>query len=231
VELVDEVAPVGQDEDPARPRRLDEPERGDRLARARRVLEPEALVGVRVVGHLARRLGVALRLVGPVLRLLLGLVLLEVGRQRLLARDAGRRQPDVPEPLHLAVARAVGPQGAREERGERARERVDLVGGEDRAVDERRLVLAQQALEPEQERPVAAPADRRAVRAGLELGEGGVERLAAGAAGGERGGDVLTLEHEGLSGEGLDPLDVVGGGGVRGRRGHWREFSHERLDC
>ena len=41
-ELVDEVAAVGQDQDAARPRALDEAQRGDRLAGAGRVLEPEA---------------------------------------------------------------------------------------------------------------------------------------------------------------------------------------------
>ena len=49
-ELVDEVAAVGQDQDAAGPRRLDEPERGDRLAGAGGVLEPEAAVGVGVLG-------------------------------------------------------------------------------------------------------------------------------------------------------------------------------------
>src|SRR6185312_16724418 len=43
VELVDEVAAVGEDQDPAGPRSLDEAERGDGLAGAGRVLEPEAL--------------------------------------------------------------------------------------------------------------------------------------------------------------------------------------------
>ena len=54
-ELVDEVAPVGEDQRAAGARALDEAERGDRLAGARRVLEPEALGGVGVL----RRLGAA----------------------------------------------------------------------------------------------------------------------------------------------------------------------------
>ena len=51
MELVDEVAAVGEDQDAAGARGVDEAHRGDRLAGARRVLEPEALVGVGVVGR------------------------------------------------------------------------------------------------------------------------------------------------------------------------------------
>ncbi len=47
VELVDEVAAVGEDQDAAGARGLDEAERRDRLAGAGRVLEPEPPVGVR----------------------------------------------------------------------------------------------------------------------------------------------------------------------------------------
>ena len=52
VELVDEVAAVGEDQDAAGARGLDEADRGDGLAGAGRVLEPEALAGVRVLGRL-----------------------------------------------------------------------------------------------------------------------------------------------------------------------------------
>ncbi len=55
-ELVDEVAPVGQDQHAAGARGLDEAERGDRLAGAGRVLEPEALGGVGVLGLLGELL-------------------------------------------------------------------------------------------------------------------------------------------------------------------------------
>src|SRR3712207_7971790 len=41
VELVDEVAAVGEDEDATGPAGLDEAERGDRLSGAGRVLEPD----------------------------------------------------------------------------------------------------------------------------------------------------------------------------------------------
>ena len=82
----------------------------------------------------------------PVHRLV-GLVLVEL----LLARDPDRRQlhlglGDDPVAVAVAVALDLG-----EQRGERAGEHVDLMGGEHRAVHERRLVLAQQPLEAEQQ--------------------------------------------------------------------------------
>ena len=55
VELVDEVAPVGEDQHPARLGGLDEAERRDRLAGAGGVLEPEALGRVGVLGLLGER--------------------------------------------------------------------------------------------------------------------------------------------------------------------------------
>ena len=51
-ELVDEVAAVGEDQDAAGPGRLDEADRGDGLAGAGRVLEPEAARGAGVLGRL-----------------------------------------------------------------------------------------------------------------------------------------------------------------------------------
>ena len=80
---------MGQDEDAAGARGLDEAERGDRLAGAGGVLEPEALAGVRVLRRLAELLVVLAggRLV-PVLRLV-GLVLVV---ELLLARDPDRRE-------------------------------------------------------------------------------------------------------------------------------------------
>ena len=71
-ELVDEVAPVREDQHAAGLRGLDEAERGDGLAGAGRVLEPEALGRVRVLGLIGQRL-VLLALLRPVPRLLVGL--------------------------------------------------------------------------------------------------------------------------------------------------------------
>ena len=75
VELVDEVAPVGEDQHPARLRRLHESQRRDGLAGAGRVLEPEALGGVGILGLLGERLLLVVVL-DPVARLLLGVALL-----------------------------------------------------------------------------------------------------------------------------------------------------------
>ena len=51
-ELVDEVAAVGEDQDAAGARGVDEADRGDGLAGAGRVLEPEAAVGAGILGRL-----------------------------------------------------------------------------------------------------------------------------------------------------------------------------------
>ena len=153
---------MGEDEDAAGARRLDEAERGDGLAGARGVLEPEALAGVGILGRL--------RELAP-----------RRGR-RLLPSPAAPRRPSssssssspgmaAERELDRRARRAAafrwpfaGPAGALrlgEQRGQRARQRVDLVGGEDGAVDQRRLLDAEQALEPEQQRPLAAPRERR----------------------------------------------------------------------
>ena len=76
-ELIDEVAPVGEDEDAAGARGLDEAHRGDGLAGAGGVLEPEALVGVGVVGRALLDVLVDVGL-GVVLPDVLGLVVLVV---------------------------------------------------------------------------------------------------------------------------------------------------------
>ena len=72
VELVDEVATVGEDQHPPRLGGLDEAEGRDRLARAGRVLEPEALGRIGILGLLAERL-LFVALVDPVAGLVLGL--------------------------------------------------------------------------------------------------------------------------------------------------------------
>ena len=120
VELVDEVAAVGEDQDAARPRCLDEPERGDGLAGSGRVLEPEPAGGVRVLG-LLRQLDVVVEavVVLPVLRLLvlvpvlfvleleLGVLLAGDRRGRELRRLAAAALPlPLPLPLPLRWASA-----------------------------------------------------------------------------------------------------------------------------
>src|SRR3954454_3222688 len=170
--------------------------------------------------------------VRPVQRLVLGLVLDELLGQVLLARDRRRGEQE-----RLLRARAVGATrvpvavgralGLREERGQRARERVDLVGGEHGAVDECRLVLGEQAVEAQQQGPPAPPLRGRDLPAVGQLGERPVERGAPRSAGGERDGGVLALEQERLTGERSGPLELVGRWKGCDREGRCLRLSHE----
>ena len=228
-ELVDEVAAVGEDQDAAGARRLDEAQRGDRLAGARRVLEPEALGGVGVLGRLGvlASSGVARRLV-PVLRLLVGLLVLEALGQSSspgIADEAERRRARrprgaVPLPLRWASASSAVsvPDSASTWWAESTVPSTSL-----------RLVLGEQALEPEQQRRSAgATRPTGTSRAGVELGERGVERAPRGRVRARaRPSTVLALEHEGLAGERLCALDVARESeGTRPDR-PLRGFSHE----
>ena len=132
----------------------------------------------------------------------------------------GERAVAVPVAVAVAVALGLGQQ-----RGQRARQRVDLVGAEDRAVDQLRLLLGEQPLEPEQQRERAPPVDRGQLGAGVELPERRVEGDPPRRAGRERGRAVLALDEEGLARELRDPFEVRGSRCVRGGIGHWRGFS------
>jgi hypothetical protein len=93
--------------------------------------------------------------------------------------------------------------------------------GEHGPVGEVRLLLREQPVQAEQQRPALAPCDRRDLRARLQLGERGVERAAARGARRELDRRVLVLEHERLAGERRGALDrVVGRNGRRGLDGH-----------
>ena len=217
-ELVDEVAAVGEDQDPAGARGLDEAERGDGLAGAGRVLEPEAARGAGVLGRLVDRRPRRARLVDPVLRLLVG-----VERRRLellVGRLAVRRRllvaPSSGSACRTRAAAAAAGAVARsvaracclgDQLGERPGERVDLVRGELGAVAQLRRLLGQQPLEPEQQREVAPPLDRGRLAAGLDLRERGVERRRR-AVPGRQGLRALALEQERLAGELGRPLDL-----------------------
>jgi hypothetical protein len=231
VELVHQVAPVGEDEDAPCARRLDKAHGGHRLARAGRVLEPEAPGRVGVLGLLGE-LGVLVEvglLFRPVDRLLVGvdllvdLLLAGDGRRGQLRRRDGRGDGAVAVPV------AVRPLHLGGERDQRARQGVDLVGGQLGSVGQVGLVLREQALEPQQQRELAPPLHRRVVGAGVELGQRRVERAPAGAPRrqGLLGG--LPLEHEGLTGKVLCPLDVGGNWKRRGLSGRCDGFSHDGL--
>ena len=87
--------------------------------------------------------------------------------------------------------------------------------GEHGAVGELGLVVGEQALEPEHERELASPLDRRLLAAGVELRQRGIERAAAGGALRQRRGGVLALEHERLARE-LLRAPEIGAGNRRG---------------
>jgi hypothetical protein len=80
-----------------------------------------------------------------------------------------------------------------DQRGELARERVDLVAAQRRAGGQLRLGVVQDAVEPEDERVVAPPLVARLGQAALHLGQGGVEGGAADRAFGERDRRVLAF--------------------------------------
>ena len=181
-ELVDQVAAVGEDQDAAGARGLDEADRGDGLAGAGGVLEPEAPVGARVLGHLVADVLVLLGLV-PVLGLLVGLERVIVIGQSLAvaARRRGAVAGGLGAPVRGAVGAAVLLLELGDQRRQRSREGVHLVIVQLGAVGQVRDVLVQQPLEAEHQRVVAAPLDRWGLAARVDLGQGGVERAPAGA--------------------------------------------------
>ena len=148
-------------------------------------------LGLVVVLVVVELVGVELGLVGLVGLVRRGGVGLGLG----LVVDGEHRRGGRRRPRPCAVLRGG------QQRGQRARERVDLVRVEQRAVGEARLVLGEQALEAEQQRVARRHLRRRDLRAGVDLGQRGVERAAAGGAGGERVRGVLAVVHEALARE------------------------------
>ena len=108
-----------------------------------------------------------------------------------------------------------------QQRRERARQRVDLVGGEHGAVRQLRLVLGEHALEARAAaRTRAARRSRGAWPSSLQLGERLVERAPARRARGERDRGILAVVQEALAHELLRASDVGGAWNGRGREGH-----------
>ena len=218
-ELVDEVAPVGEDQRAAGLRALDEAERGDGLAGAGRVLEPEALRGVRVLGRLGELL-LVVRVRGgvvlPVLRLL-GLVLvvellLAGDRRRTRAAAAGSASGAAPlalAPLPDSASSAVSvPDSASTWWAESTVPSTSLGSS----------WLSRRSSPSSSDQRWRHATDGTLAPA-VELRERGVERTAARRAGRERGGAVLPVEHERLAGERRGAVDRVLGRDGDGRRG------------
>ena len=96
------------------------------------------------------------------------------------------------------------------------------MGGQHGAVDELGLVVGEQALEPEHQRVVLAPLDARYLAAGLDLGEGSVERTPAGGA----GRMSVEIRRERLARELLDALEIFRRWDRRGLLGHFGGVGH-----
>ena len=150
----------------------------------------------------------------PVLRLLVRgehlVLVVELGDRGAVVRSSPRRRraPLAVAPLRpLGLAVLVGLLDLGDDRRQRAGERVDLVLVELGAVEQLRRLVGQQALEAEQQRVVAPPLERGRLGAGVELGEGGVDRQAAGGARRQLG-DRLVREQDRLAGELPRPIEV-----------------------
>ena len=164
---------MGEDQDAAGARGLDEAERGDRLAGAGRVLEPEALGGVGVVGRLVGRRPRP----GPTSRRgsssasssspqLLGQVLLAREAPRRRARAARRRPAPLarPLPLPLRCDSASSAVSVPESASTWWAESTVPSTSAGSSWESRRS-------RPEQQRPAAAPVRRGHLGALVELGQ------------------------------------------------------------
>jgi hypothetical protein len=174
------------------------------------VLEPEAARGVRVVDELIGGALLLLFLVAVPVEWLVVLGKVLVALDLLLARgELLHLGATVPIPVPVLALHLGG------ERDQRAREGVDLVGGERGAVRQVGLVLGQQPLQAEQQRELASPCDRGHLAALVDLDERGLERPAAGASFAERLCGVLALEQEWLTRELFSAFEIgVGNGRV-----------------
>ena len=194
---------MGEDQNAAGSRGLNEAERGDRLARAGGVLEPESAVGSRIFCDRIRgRLLLGLLGRVPVERLLIG---------KLVALDLDLARVELLGRLPAAVAAPQVLLDLRDQRDQRARQRIDLVRVEQRAVREVRLLLYEQAFQAEQQRVVAPPFHRGLVPALLQLLERGVERCPPGRVPGQRERRILAGQHEALTRELLGTCEGVAG--------------------
>src|SRR2546430_1719784 len=118
------------------------------------------------------------------------------------------------------AAIAVGGLRGGQQGGERARQGVDLMRGEHRAICQLRLLLGEHALEAQQQREFPAPRGRGALggRICLQLRERAVQRAPARGARSQGDGRILALMNETLAHELFRARYV---------RGTWNGRGHE----
>ena len=210
--------------------RLYEAERGDGLAGAGGVLEPEAAGRPRVLRLLGKllllvELAAAVRRVFGVVPVcgLAVLVLVLVARRRLvLVLVVGLLLVDVREVREQRGAVAVLSLGLGDQRRERPGERIHLVRREDSAVDQLGLLVREQALQAEQEGVLLAPFDARLLAAALDLGEGRIQ----GTAPRRPWAQGVWIRCERLARELLHTFEVLARWNRRDLLGHFSGVSH-----
>ena len=188
VELRNEQAPVGEDEDAHRPGCLDESRGGDRLAGRGRVPEPVAPDRARVLGGR---------------QFLFERLLVDDAEVRVLLLEVGRLDVTVRAPVERFLGLALV---GRDQLGEHPGERVHLVAPQLGTGCEVRRLLGQHALETEHEREAHFPLGRRRLVPGLDLGQRLVERVPARRFGREHLGRILVAVEQGLTGPDSGPF-------------------------
>ena len=206
VELADQQAPMGEDEHAHRSRSLDEARCCDRLAGGGRMSEAVPALRPRVLRDRRLVVGIDLGVVS-----LLAVVLV-VGQVRLVV-------------VAVAVRRLRLPLVTRDQLGQHAGERVDLVPAQLGARAEMRRAVGQHALEAEHEGELDLPGGRGSPAPLLDLGYGFVERATACAPRRQHLRGIVVLSQERLAGPLAgtlrQPDKVCGGlcGNGRGGRG------------
>ncbi len=117
----------------------------------------------------------------------------------------------------LGSAQRLGQQ-----RRQRAREGIYLMGREHGPVHQLRLVLGEHAFETEQQRELPPPGGRGILGLWvlLDLRQRLVERAPARRVRGQRDGRILAVVQEALAHELLRPGNIGGVGNGRGHEGH-----------
>ena len=165
---------MGQNQNAACPRCVNEAHRGDGLAGAGRVLEPEALVGVGIVesfrvdvlvgafrgfDQVDLNLDLFDYLVALIVLVLFVLLVerRELGSELLVVSGNHFDRRVVNVEYGLGNLKIVNLHPRCQQRRQRSREGVDLMRVEDSAIGEVRLLFTEHALQAKQQRPRTAP--------------------------------------------------------------------------